>query len=78
MRKNDLTKRAVAADAKHAGALSLFHKAAEELEAAASEHCDIAREAELVAALHQERANDSRLSASHALSAAGKLRELVG
>lgn len=78
MKKNNLEKRAVAADAKHAGALSLFHKAAAELDAAADEHLEIARAAELEAQLHQERAEASSVSAKQAITAAARLRELVG
>lgn len=78
MKKTTLEKRATAADAKHAGALSLFSRAAEELDAAADEHLNIAREAEFAAQLHQERANQSTVSAKQAITAAARLRELVG
>lgn len=78
MKKSTLEKRAVAADAKHAGALSLFHRAAEELDAAADAHLEIAREAELLAQLHQERSDQSTVSAKQAIASAARLRELVG
>lgn len=72
--RNNLHKRATAADAKHAGALSLFNKAADELEAAAAEHDAIADEATWVV---DARRSESRKSAVAARDAAARLRELT-
>lgn len=75
--RNNLHKRATAADAKHAGALSLFNKAAEELEAAAAEHDAIADEATWVVDEYESRRSESRKSAVAARDAAARLRELT-
>lgn len=75
--RNNLHKRATAADAKHAGALSLFHKAADELETAAAEHDAIAEEAQRLADEYDVRRVESVASASAARTAAARLRELT-
>lgn len=74
----DLFKRGLAADAKKAGALGLFRKAAEELEAAAAEHRTVAQEAAEVADAYKAHAGNSVQSAVEAEQAAAKLREMVG
>jgi hypothetical protein len=75
--RNNIHKRATAADAKHAGALSLFYKAAEELEAAAAEHDAIAEEAKAKADEYDVRRVESVASANAARTAASRLRELT-
>lgn len=74
----DIFKRATAADAKKAGALGLFRRAAEELEAAAREHREVSTEAQDVAEAYRSRAGDSVQSAVEAEQAAARLREMVG
>jgi hypothetical protein len=74
----DIFKRATAADAKKAGALGLFRRAAEELEAAAREHREVSAEADDVANAYRSRAGDSVQSAVEAEQAAARLREMVG
>lgn len=77
MSKN-IFKRATAADAKHAGALSLFHKVADELEAAAAEHRAVADEAQCIADNYAARTAASKHAAASAEASASRVRELVG
>jgi hypothetical protein len=77
MTKN-IFKRATAADAKHAGALSLFVKAADELEAAASEHAAVASEAKAIADEYNARHAESISASVAATNSASRVRELVG
>lgn len=75
--KSNLNKRATAASAKQAGALSLFHRAAEELEAAAAEHHAVAKEATDIANAHLDIVNAATQASKDSLTAAAKIRELV-
>lgn len=77
MSKN-LSKRAVAASAKQAGALSLFHRAADELDAAAQEHYEISAEATRVANEHLDVVNEANRQGREAVDAAAKIRALIG
>jgi hypothetical protein len=79
VKKSTLNKRAnTAASAKQAGALSLFHRAADDLEAAAAEHRSVRDEALAIADQHHAVAQDASVAAEQSLVAAAKIRELAG
>lgn len=78
MARDTLTKRGFKAQAKSAGALSLFRSAAKQLEEAAQEHKQVALTAGAIASEHRLYADDHAKQAEDAAKAAAKLRELVG
>jgi hypothetical protein len=78
MKKSSLSKRATAASAKQAGALSLFERAAVELEAASDEHLAVAQEATAIVNTHLDIVNDATTASKQSLTAAAKIRQLVG
>lgn len=76
--KTNLSKRAQAASAKQAGALSLFHRAADELDAAAEAHRKVQSEADAIAAHYDSLAGTAHIAAQESANAASKIRDLIG
>lgn len=74
----NLTRRQDAASAKAAGALSLFQKAAEELETAASQHEAVSAQADDLADQYNTISLQSAAAGAKARSHAQKLRDLFG
>lgn len=73
-----IEKRLTHAEAKTAGALSLFHRAAAELDDAAAAHESIANEAYSNARRQDELAGAAHEGYVQSKQAAAKLRELIG